>query len=469
MKTVNDLLPLLEQLTGKAINPDKICSETLSIEVFNSRKGIGYSQFNEILLLVGIDRLSIDFFDFISSEGYNFEPKNSIKSFKSLEIGIEEYTKMALLFYGNIKFAFKALSRNDEVLEKRIYDYLPEDRDKYFKRHEPLKEIIDIAPSDAYYLGYYIEDELAKRIEKNPNDSEALLLESKRKEIVEIGKKNDVAYLASDHLDVYVATSMRKPHEFAMVNKFVKEISHDKTIKSLKLRIFNPTLAYCNNRIDKGLSEALMLKRAKCTIYLAQESETLGKDSELASTLAQGKVVIAYVPIGNKSYVDSLLSALSDFDKDVDEKEVIINQLRIFNPDLAWNDNLIQSYFKNKSAISIKELKDKLYDVVENYYEGRASGLKEKHPLGIQVNLKSGVANGVIVSRSVKDTIALVVDTVQNTLGFTVERNPTDRNGNVLKNYIYLKENRTDSIYRVKSGHDLLTTSFWNFYNQKQD
>ena len=46
----------------------------------------------------------------------------------------------------------------------------------------------------------------------------------------------------------------------------------------------------------EGLAEALMLRRAACTIYFAQENDTLGKDSELASTLAQGKPVIAFVP-----------------------------------------------------------------------------------------------------------------------------------------------------------------------------
>ena len=39
-----------------------------------------------------------------------------------------------------------------------------------------------------------------------------------------------------------------------------------------------------------------MLKRACCTVYSVQDTDTLGKDSELASTLAQGKPVIAYVP-----------------------------------------------------------------------------------------------------------------------------------------------------------------------------
>jgi len=39
-----------------------------------------------------------------------------------------------------------------------------------------------------------------------------------------------------------------------------------------------------------------MLKRARCTVYSVQDTDTLGKDSELASTLAQGKPVIAFIP-----------------------------------------------------------------------------------------------------------------------------------------------------------------------------
>src|SRR5207249_585684 len=35
---------------------------------------------------------------------------------------------------------------------------------------------------------------------------------------------------------------------------------------------------------------------AQCTVYSVQDTDTLGKDSELAATLAQGKPVIAFVP-----------------------------------------------------------------------------------------------------------------------------------------------------------------------------
>ena len=76
----------------------------------------------------------------------------------------------------------------------------------------------------------------------------------------------------------------------------MENLFSDERLRRLKLRHFDPTQSDCASRIDKGLVEALMLKRASCTVYLVQESDTLGKDSELASTLAQGKPVIAYVP-----------------------------------------------------------------------------------------------------------------------------------------------------------------------------
>src|SRR5689334_21124835 len=96
--------------------------------------------------------------------------------------------------------------------------------------------------------------------------------------IVNLGKRNQEAYLASDHMDVYVATSMREKHEFLQVSRISDKIFKDELLKSRNLRYFDPTQAYCEDRIDKGISEGLMLKRAICTIYMAQESDTLGKD-----------------------------------------------------------------------------------------------------------------------------------------------------------------------------------------------
>ena len=116
---------------------------------------------------------------------------------------------------------------------------------------------------------------------------------------------NTDIYLTWDYIDVYLATSMREKYEYKAIYDFRQKLFEEPQIKNLKLRWFDPTQSFENNRINKGLIEGLMLKRAKCTIYSVQESDTLGKDSELAATLAQGKPVIAYLPrIQRKSHVD---------------------------------------------------------------------------------------------------------------------------------------------------------------------
>ncbi len=108
--------------------------------------------------------------------------------------------------------------------------------------------------------------------------------------------RNQDVYLTWDHMDVYFATSMRKRWEFEDLYDFVNGLMTRPELADLTLRYFDPTQSYTSNRVNKGLVESLMLKRAKCTVYSVQDTDTLGKDSELAATLAQGKPVIAYVP-----------------------------------------------------------------------------------------------------------------------------------------------------------------------------
>jgi hypothetical protein len=96
-------------------------------------------------------------------------------------------------------------------------------------------------------------------------------------------------------MDVYVATSMRDDADFLEQRKFIKEVFENPSVAPLKLRYFDPTLSYVDDRIRKGLIESLMLQRAAVTIYNAGAQDTMGKDSELAATLAQGKPVIVYV------------------------------------------------------------------------------------------------------------------------------------------------------------------------------
>jgi hypothetical protein len=111
----------------------------------------------------------------------------------------------------------------------------------------------------------------------------------------ENGLHNARTYLAVQDLDVYVATSMREPLNFTTNWEFVQKLFHHGKLAEWRLRYFDPTQAFLEDRIQKGLMECLMIKRTRLTVYNAQESDTFGKDAEAGVTLAQRKPVIVYV------------------------------------------------------------------------------------------------------------------------------------------------------------------------------
>jgi hypothetical protein len=263
-------------------------------------------------------------------------------------------------------------------------------------------------------------------------------------------------------MDVYVATSMRERHEYLFVNDITSKVFRHPRLLHLKLRWFDPTQAFCHDRIDKGLSEALMLKRAKCTLYLAQESDTLGKDSELASTLAQGKPVIAFVPsVENEAaYVEALIQTIARVQSGKSESEIVRDQLGVFAPKLAWEDPSIRAWLDSgENAPSLADIKLVLGRQIRSHYDKRARALKEQHPLGIQINLVDGVANGVLVVRTIEDCANLIYRVLTHRLQFQLE--PTQVDG---KTYLVLRETISGSVFRVVTGDAMLTNAFWNFF-----
>lgn len=184
-------------------------------------------------------------------------------------------------------------------------------------------------------------DETIKKIEK----------------LKEIGRTNQLHYLRNiEMIDVYVATSMRDDEEYIEMAKFVDRVFHEPKVASLNLRYFDPTLCYCDSRLDKGIIECLLVRTAKVTVYCAQDGDTFGKDSELAATLCQGKPVIVYVPSDDS---DPVRAAKLD------------NRAKIFS---------------------------------------------QFHPLGLQVGLYDGVARGVIVVRSPEECSSILYQILTNSL-----------------------------------------------------
>lgn len=414
------------------------------------------------------------FFQYLVDQRPSYKIGSAFRNVEAFEAGVAEFEMLALWLYGSVEHAFDRLSRNDERLRDHLLALEPVDEASFAARHEAVHLDERIAGEDTYFLGYIVQKEIALRLEEDPENQDAQAMDEKRREIVEVGRRNHDAYLASDHLDVYVATSMRKRHEYLQVHEWTREIfEENQALETLKLRWFDPTQAYCEERIDKGLSEALMLKRAKCTLYFAQESDTLGKDSELASTLAQGKPVIAFVPVGDEAFTRKLVEQLTSlYGERRSRREILLEQLQVFDPSAAWKDEEVRSWLSedcDAEDFSIGRLEARLAQSIREHYDRRADILKESHPLGIQVNLATGVANGVLVVRNARDCAELIRRVVTRSLEFRVERKQIDepRTGEK-REYLLLIESISDSIYRVVTGDRLLTNSFWNFYPENQ-
>lgn len=331
---------------------------------------------------------------------------------------------------------------------------------------------------------------------------------SRMEETQQIALRNLSRYLAADHMDVYVATSMRTEADFISVNHFVNTLFRHELIRPLKLRYFNPTQSWIDDRVAKGLVEALMLKRASVTIYMAQKADTFGKDSEASVALGQGKPVIVYVPkltVGDTLDSENLLGLSraelvtrynqlpeeDDADETMDDEALVSWILRTslekqtdedvcacvrrywadfdlyseaqrFDASVrekyrAWLDNIING--SDDSAVP-NELRAPIVGALVATainFEKRAKLFREVHPLALQVILSTGVLNGIHVARTVEQCATVLAGVIGNSL--EVESKKDEDNYRVI-------EKITGSTIRVISRNELLLNAFAAHYRK---
>jgi hypothetical protein len=186
-------------------------------------------------------------------------------------------------------------------------------------------------------------------------------------------------------LDVYVATSMRTPEHFVRMAETCESVFSDKKLKAMNLRYFDPTLSAANGHEDKGLIECLMVKCAKALVYCGGEKESYGKDAEAAMALSLGRPVIFYC-------------------------------------------------------------------------EQRAQFYREVHPLTRLIDFATGVAVGAMVTDRLEEVTELLSRIFENRMIYRLERSPSGS--------LRLKEGVTGSVVRLQTSDKLLSETFWNHYHQ---
>lgn len=425
--------------------------------------GFSYQQFNELLLLLEQDIISAGFFKFF------FDMKEIIE-LEDLRKGVIKFRGFAMLSFGNFRFAYKKLitmQYNEIIKELKPYCIEHAGRKREFtSRSDKRLDINNIGENETVYTGELTcavikeEAKLSAKLKADAGDNvddsiyqvqELIVnMDTIAREIQEKALNNTDIYLTWDYMDVYIATSMRNSWEFKETYKFIGDVFADKNLSKLKLRFFNPTQSKCMNARDKGIVEGLMLKRVLCTLYMVQESDTMGKDSELAATLAQRRPVIAYVPRHDPSdYAGQIYNYPLEYFKKrllilraegLFEKREVANNLKNIDSSFSeTTENFLTEFNKYRSTVNQFTLwvdRDNEFKKECKYFnticqilakaecmnfDKRAEVLKVHHPLAMQVDLKTGVANGVFVVRDAKQCATLLYQTITNSVQFTIK------------------------------------------------
>ena len=526
---------LIERLTGTPVKEVQDQERMLLDRILeNDQRAIDRTQFNELLLLVNKDRVEEPFFDFFFREHLEVgQLAGAVKRFQ--KVAMLRYGNF-IFAYRTLSRLHSRPEFDNELGELLMGSET--DAQEFLTRPKKLLNTEPIAREDTPLVGYLLAPQIIAEAERGRllltaiemvdeeklsswEDLEGAVrllaqagqrpavwniannfharypratvrdlgdylkgvipqLEQRRSDVERIqtiGTRNQDVYLTWDHMDVYFATSMRKAWEYADLYDFVSALMSSSEFADLDIRYFDPTQSYTDNRIDKGLVESLMLKRARCTVYSVQDTDTLGKDSELAATLAQGKPVIAYVPMLDEPARATQLLAEDPLSM-LERLRFVLYADERFQADLPAADMEFVSQFHTLTDFaqttvfrSIRDVEstddfrikhgaelERLCRIIawseKRIYDKRADTLKRFHPLAIQINLATGVANGVLVVRKVEDCAKLLRRILTRSMEFDLEED-----GRMW----YLQERISGSIFRVVTKNRKLDNCFWNF------
>src|SRR5205807_9893065 len=87
----DEISALLEGLTGQALPLHAEGAKLAYRQLSDDGPGLGYSQFNELLLLYGYDRVTREFFQFLVSDELEYQPGSAFHSTGDLRLGVEHF------------------------------------------------------------------------------------------------------------------------------------------------------------------------------------------------------------------------------------------------------------------------------------------------------------------------------------------------------------------------------------------
>jgi len=190
LSNVHDIVQLITIYLCDEKNDKQLSgSDTKLLEdLLNNAKqrDLNYEQLNELLLLLGQDRVGEPFYKFFFEKVEN--PLTDLKiSLNDLKQGVVTFRGFAMLCFGNFRFAYKQLiQENKTELEKLLKPYCKKSNEvlkEFTGRPMQMLKIGVIKRDETWYIGYISQ----KKFEKEYEFLKGLThLDIKKEDIVEL-------------------------------------------------------------------------------------------------------------------------------------------------------------------------------------------------------------------------------------------------------------------------------------------
>ncbi len=437
------------------LTKDTVIDVLLNIEI----EPINFVQFNQLLALMKIPIISeacflhywfseneLNLYCVDSLQNVNIkEEKKEIKTIDHFKWGLKHLFIDCLLVFGNIEKGYKIIRvMNSEQFSNLIYNHTF-DLNKIKKRGKPLE--FENIPTEHRYL------------------------------ISEMVCKNYIVP-SGDKLKEFMIESYNEALKKGIKQPRVKDIIQGKFIKSeneVQLSL-NATNIMEEVVIDKDDIEE---KCNEIALAFSEARDKASRNTELYLSMVNDLDVYVATSMRSKDHFVRMAQNCEKIFKSPQVKDL---NLRYFDPTISAADShedkglleclmvkccklLIytagdkESYGKDAEAAMALSLGKPVIFYCEN--KQRKDFYKDVHPLSRLINFESGVAVGAHITDNLDELIELIKRFFNNSMQYDIIQKSSG--------YYTIVDKLTESIVRIQTDNDLLASSFWNYYFQKNE
>ncbi|MHB1049318.1 MAG: hypothetical protein ACYC09_04490 [Bacteroidota bacterium] len=445
-------------------------SEVGKKEVFERLKNIDNEplnkvQLNQLFILSGLPGFTFGFFkyywlakpekhpykvDLLDDYEKEFIGKQEIISLKHLRWGLTRVYIDALLFYGNISNGFKHISvKKYETIEK-YFEGKCFPIETITARGHSLK-FIDIPKEDRYLIS-----EMACKTYEAPSESESDLKQFLIENYTEAIKQGRKRILVKDLFSKEFKSSSRDKYEgnlfqleFSAEDILEQTINTEEDIekyysdiatrfKSAREQAMQNTKLYLSLVNDLDVYVATSMRKKQDFLEMADNCVAIFKHRKI-------------LPL-NLRYFDPTISAA-----DGHEDKGLIECLMVRCAKvLVYSAGVKESYGKDaEAAMALSSGKPVIFFCIDS---NKADFYKKVHPLTKLIDFGTGVANGAMITFQVGEVVELLHRIFNNNMQYKIEQPK--------KGYFRLVELSTDSAVRIQTNNELLSKSFWNYFDR---